>query len=52
MKLEIGQNQGYVIVDDNTGKIMSILVKGVEGKTDFIATTSYSSKGDKHFNLR
>ena len=27
MKLEIGNNQGWVIIDDTSGKIMSVLVK-------------------------
>ena len=27
MKLEIGNNQGHVIIDDTSGKIMSVLVK-------------------------
>jgi len=53
MKLEIGKNNGYIVLDDNTGKIMSVMVKDViENKKDFIATTSYSRKGDKHYNLR
>jgi len=52
MKLEIGKNQGHVVIDDNTGRIMSILVKGVEGKTDFRAFTSYKREGNKHYNLR
>lgn len=54
MKLEIGNNQGHVIIDDTTGKIMSILVQNaVEGKFDFIGTTSYTNNHDgTHTDMR
>ena len=53
MKLKIGKDQGYVIIDDNTGRIMSILVKdGVKDKFDFRTFTSYNKKEDKHYNIR
>ena len=54
MKLEIGNNQGHVIIDDTSGKIMSVLVRNaVEGKSDFIGTTSYSNNHDgTHTDLR
>lgn len=53
MIIEIGKDNGHIILDDNTGKIMTVLVKNiVEDKYDFISTTSYSRKGDKHYNLR
>lgn len=52
MKLQIDKNKGYVVIDDNTGRIISILVKGVEGKTDFRAFTSYKREGKKHFDIR
>ena len=53
MEIEIGNKQGHVVIDDNTGKIMSVLVKeGVKGKHDFIATTSNNRKGNKHYNMR
>lgn len=53
MKLEIGKDQGYVIIDDNTGKIMSLLVKdGVKDKFDFRTFTSFNKKEDKHYNMR
>ena len=54
MKLEIGNNQGHVIIDDTTGRIMSVLVRdAVEGKSDFIGTTSYSNNHDgTHTDLR
>jgi hypothetical protein len=53
MELQIGKDKGHIILDDNTGKIMTVLVKNVvEGKHDFIATTSYKREGDKHYNIR
>jgi hypothetical protein len=53
MTLEIGNKQGHVIIDDNTGKIMSIFVKeGVKGKFDFRGFTSYKREGKKHFDMR
>ena len=53
MRLEIGKNQGHIIVDDNTGKILSVLVKGVaKNKFDFRAFTSYRREKNKHFNMR
>ena len=53
MILEIGNKQGHIVIDDNTGKIMTVLVKNiVEGKHDFIGITSYKREGDKHYNIR
>jgi hypothetical protein len=53
MEIKIGKDNGHIILDDNTGKIMTVLVKNiVEGKHDFIATTSYNRKGNKHYNMR
>ena len=53
MILEIGNKQGHVVIDDNTGKIMSVLVKeGVKGKFDFRGITSYKREGTKHYNIR
>lgn len=53
MKLEIEKNKGHIVVDDNTGKILSILVKeAVKSKFDFKSFTSYKRKGNKHFNIR
>lgn len=53
MEIEIGKDNGHIILDDNTGKIMTVLVKNmVEGKHDFFSTTSYSRKGDKHYDMR
>ncbi len=53
MEVEIGNKQGHVVIDDNTGKIMSVFVKdGVKGKFDFMSFTSYKREGNKHYNLR
>ena len=54
MKLEIGNNQGHVIIDDTTGKIMSVLVKdAIEGKSDARTFTSYSNNHDgTHTDMR
>lgn len=53
MELEIGNKQGHVVIDDNTGKIMTVMVKeGVKDKFDFKGFTSYKHEGDKHFNIR
>ena len=53
MILQIGKDNGHIILDDNTGKIMTVLVKNiVEGKHDFLTTTSYKREGDKHYNMR
>ena len=53
MEIKIGKDNGHIILDDNTGKIMTVLVKNiVEGKHDFLTTTSYSRKGDKHYDMR
>ena len=53
MEIKIGKDNGHIILDDNTGKIMTVLVKNmVEGKHDFIGITSYKREGDKHYNIR
>ena len=54
MRLKIGDNQGHVIIDDTTGRIMSVIVKdAVEDKSDFIGVTSYSNNKDgTHTDMR
>ena len=53
MQLEIGNNPGHVIIDDNTGKIMKIIVKdAIKNKFDFIGLTSYKRKANKHYNIQ
>jgi hypothetical protein len=52
MKLEIGKNQGSIIIDDNTGQILSVDVyNAIKDKFDSIATKSYSRVGNKHYKL-
>ena len=52
MKLEVGKNQGYVTIDDNTGQILSVFVNNaVKGKFDALGIKSYSRIGDKHYKL-
>ena len=47
MRLEIGNNQGEVIIDDTTGKIMSVMVRNVvEGKFDYHSFASYKNNHD------
>ena len=47
MKLELENKKGFVIIDDNTGKIISVFVdNAVEGKWDSIATRNYSNNPD------
>ena len=54
MELKIGDDQGRVIIDDTTGRIMSVLVKNaVEGKSDARTFTSYTNNHDgTHTDLR
>ena len=51
MKLQVGNNQGYVIVDDNTGHVLDVFVMIDEDTFDNSITTSYRREGDKHFKL-
>ena len=47
MKLEVGNNQGHVIVDKDTGKIISVFVRNiVEGKSDWYNFASYKNNHD------
>ena len=51
MKLQVGENNGYVIVDDNTGHVLDVFVMVDEDTFDNSITTSYRREGDKHFKL-
>ena len=53
MILEIGKDNGYVIIDDKTGKILSILVSdAIPGKFDFVNPKSFRShKNGTHSQL-
>ena len=53
MVLEIGKDQGSIIIDNNTGRILSVYVKdAVEGKNDFITLSSYSNEDGKHYAVK
>ena len=53
MRIEIGKNQGSVVIDDNTGQILSVDVYNVIGnKFDSIGVHSHSRVGDKHYRLK
>lgn len=47
MELKIGDDQGRVVIDDTTGRILLVIVRNaVEGKSDCIATTSFTKHHD------
>lgn len=50
MKLDIKHNQGYVIIDDNTGEILDTFVETEIG-FDNKMIESYRRDGEKHFRL-
>ena len=50
MKIEFKDCDGYMIIDDNTGRILSVLYMK-DGKSDARTFYSYSNKGDKHYKL-
>ena len=53
MRLELINNTGYIILDDDTGRILSVYVKdAVEGKSDFITLSSYSNEDGKHYAVK
>jgi hypothetical protein len=54
MILEIGDNQGHVVIDNETGTILSVLVlRAVEGKSDGRAFYSYTNhKNGKHTRIK
>jgi hypothetical protein len=49
MKLEVGDNQGYVIVDDDTNCILDVFIKLDNYNFDNKIFSSYRREGDKHF---
>ena len=47
MKILLENDKGYVIVDDSTGKIISVVVhNAVEGKLDFVNLASFKNNTD------
>jgi hypothetical protein len=47
MKLQIENNKGFVLIDDYTSKIISVVVyNAVEGKHDFVNLASFKNNSD------
>ena len=47
MLLPVGKNNGHILIDDNTGKIISILVhNAIPNKTDFLNLHSSKTNPD------
>jgi hypothetical protein len=47
MKILLENDKGYVIVDDSTGKIISVVVhNAVENKRDFVNLASFTNNSD------
>lgn len=47
MKLNLENDKGYVIVDDSTGRIISVIVhNAVKNKRDFINLASFKNNPD------
>ena len=47
MKLNLENDKGYVIIDDSTSKILSVVVHNVvEGKRDFVNLASFKNNTD------
>jgi hypothetical protein len=53
MRLNIEDNKGYVIVDDNTNQILDVYINTKHGVDSFDnrILNSYSRVGDKHYAL-
>jgi len=47
MKILLENNKGYVIVDDSTGRIISVVVhNAIENKRDFVNLASFTNNSD------
>ena len=47
MKILLENDKGYVIVDDSTGRIISVVVhNAVENKRDFVNLASFKNNSD------
>ena len=47
MRLEIGNDQGHVVIDDATGKIIFVMVQNaIEGKFDYHSFGDYKNNHD------
>ena len=47
MKILLENDKGYVIIDDSTSKILSVIVhNAVEGKRDFVNLASFKNNSD------
>jgi hypothetical protein len=47
MRLLLENNKGYVVVDDSTGRIISVVVhNAVENKRDFVNLASFQNNPD------
>jgi len=47
MKLEVGNDQGHIIIDDATGKILFVMVQNaVKGKFDYHTFASFKNNHD------
>ena len=54
MKIYIGDNNGHIIIDDDTGTILSVLVRNViEGKSDGRSFYSHTNHKDgRHTRIK
>jgi hypothetical protein len=51
MKIDLPNNQGHVIVDRDTGELLSILVK-TKGGVDYRGFASYTNNHDGTYSKR
>ena len=53
MRLQLENNKGHIIIDDSTGRILSVVVHNViENKLDFVNLASFTSKDGIHTATR